>query len=51
MKRVEKLAIAAAVLAALNAWIMVNAWTLPQERTEVRKCEWQATTWGTEVCR
>ena len=32
--------------------VFLQAWSLPQERTERKNtCEWHLTTWGTEVCR
>ena len=52
MKRVEKLAIAAICLAAINGAIFIQAWSLPQERVERKNtCEWRMTAGGTEVCR
>lgn len=51
MKRVDKLAITAAILAMAAIAILINAWSLPQERTENRHCEWRKTSGGLEVCR
>lgn len=52
MKRVDKLAITAAVLAMAAIAILINAWSIPQERVERnRTCEWRMTAGGTEVCR
>lgn len=52
MKRVDKLVIAAICLVAANILIVLEAWSIPQERVQRNTtCEWRKTEGGAEICR